>query len=190
MTFNPDIHYRRSIRLRGFDYASAGAYFVTVCAQNRDCLFGTIDAGRVQLNAAGRMVQDVWQALPHRYPGIAIDTHVVMPNHSHGIIILGVGAGPRACPVTRACENQGHPQGGAPAMSLPEVVHRFKSLSTARYRQGVAHQDWLPFPGRLWQRNYHERVIRNETELLAIREYIVTNPLKWDQDKENPDYAK
>jgi len=202
MKYNPDIHHRRSIRLREYDYSIAGAYFVTVCTQGRECLFGDVVAGEMQMNDAGRMVESVWNDLSINYPGVAVDAYVVMPNHFHGIGVLvnePVGAGPRACPDVLGQGHPqggaptkmgiGHPQGGAPTLSLFDVMHRFKSLTTARYRHGVKHADWPPFPGRLWQRNYYERVIRNDEELVAIREYIQCNPANWAQDEEHPDYV-
>lgn len=176
-------HRRRSIRLRGYDYHQPGAYFVTICTQNRECIFGEVVDRQMILNEAGRMVETVWRELPQHYAGIEVEAFVVMPNHVHGIIIL-VGAGAPACP-----DNPGRPQGVAPTMStmsLPDVVHRFKSLTTARYRHGVRQDGWRPFPGRLWQRNYYERVIRGEKELNRVREYIINNPLHWEQDPENP----
>jgi putative transposase len=185
-------HHRRSIRLAAYDYAQAGAYFVTVCAQNRECAFGEVVDAEMVLNEPGRMVATVWRELPHHYPGVEVDTLVVMPNHVHGIIMLvgagpcarpDVGAGPRACPDGVS----GQPRGVAPTMSLPDVVHRFKSLTTARYRRGVLQDRWPPFSGRLWQRNYYEHVIRNEEELDAIRQYVADNPGRWEEDSENPD---
>lgn len=139
--------------------------------------------------------------MPNHYPGIDVDEFVVMPNHIHGIILLVVGATPRGCPefelgrarwpapTNGANRAQGHAQEHVLArdkMSLPDVVHRFKSLTTARYRRGVYRNGWRPFPGRLWQRNYYEHIIRNEDELSLIRRYIRINPLKWEYDCENP----
>ena len=80
----------------------------------------------------------------------------------------------------------GQPQGVAPTLSLPDVVHRLKTLTTKRYSDGVKQHDWPPFPGKLWQRNYYEHIIRNENELNRIREYVVNNPLQWELDRENP----
>jgi len=192
MSYDPTRHHRRSTRLPAYDYGQAGAYFVTICTQNRECAFGEVVDGEIVLNEPGRMVETVWRELPQHYPGVEVDTLVVMPNHVHGIIML-VRAGPRACPDNpgRSWGVSGQPQGVAPtgatgAMSLPDVVHRFKSLTTARYRRGVLQDRWLPFPGRLWQRNYYEHVIRNEEELDAIRQYIADNPLRWAEDRENP----
>ncbi len=196
MKFDPDIHQRHSIRLAEYDYSSAGFYFVTICVQERECLLGEIVDSEVILNDAGRMVAKTWQELPAKYPDIAIDEYVIMSNHFHGIIILQqpdpspVGAGPRACPGFNKSQTIGHPQGGAPTemgqLSLPDVVHRFKSLTTARYRHGVNHHNWPPFSRKLWQRNYYERIIRNENELQQTRQYIHDNPTQWESDDKNP----
>jgi REP element-mobilizing transposase RayT len=189
MTYDPTQHHRRSIRLPAYDYAQAGAYFVTVCTQNRECLLGEVVEGAMVLNEPGRMVETVWRELPQQYPGVEVDTFVVMPNHVHGIIML-VGAGPCACPDNpgRSRQVPGQPRGVAPTatMSLPDVLHRFKSLTTARYRHGVLEDRWPPFPHRLWQRNYYEHVIRNDEELNHIRQYIADNPAHWEEDRDNP----
>ena len=201
--YDPDKHHRRSIRIPGYDYAQPGAFFVTVCTQERECLFGDVIDGRTQLSDAGHMIQSVWDALPQRYPGVDIDAFVVMPNHVHGLIVLTgpipaapVAAGPRACPdPTQPHDFDGQPRstdrqppGVAPTkrMSLPDVVHRFKSLTTARYRHAVYERGWQPFPRRLWQRNYYEHVVRDDRSLQRIREYILNNPARWDMDVENP----
>ncbi len=97
MKYDPHKHHRRSIRLKGYDYSRAGAYFITICTRNRECLFGDIVDGAMVLNAAGRMIDAVWNAIPEYYPCVDIGTFQIMPNHIHGIIII-VGAGPRACP--------------------------------------------------------------------------------------------
>jgi len=148
------------------------------------------------LNEAGQMVQIVWDKIPEHYLGIEKDEFVVMPNHIHGIIII-VGVAPcgrpnngRVHPVLR------QPRGVAPTLSLPDVVHRFKTMTTKRYADGVKQNGWPPFPGRLWQRNYYEHIIRlsasgyaqadNENELDRIQKYIKNNPIKWDVDRENP----
>ena len=138
----------------------------------------------MHLNPAGEMVRAVWDDIPHFYPEVDVDAFAVMPNHIHGIILLGVGAGPRACP-----ENyQRQPRGVAPTFSLPAVVHRFKSFTTARYRKENLGNQILQ--GRLWQRNYYEHVIRDEEELQKIREYIIYNPMKWPTDRDNPEISR
>lgn len=181
---------RRSIRLRGYDYTRLGAYFVTVCTEGRKRLFGTVVNGRMALNDAGRMVQSVWDELPAHYPGVAIDAFVVMPDHIHGVVRLcdPVGAGPRACPVfVGNGDGGGQAQGPAPTpepepkpMSLPDVVHRIKTLTTKRYADGVAQGGWPRFPGKLWQRNYYEIIVRDAAALANIRVYIRDNPAHWD----------
>lgn len=189
MRYDPDRHHRRSIRLKGFDYSSVGAYFVTVCVQGRRGLFGELVDGKMHLSPAGEMVLEVWNQMPEHYPGVGTDAFVGMPNHIHGIIVLGnVGAAPRGRPDPRGRAGVGgQAQGPAPTgLTLPDVVHRFKTLTTSRYVRGVKESGWPPFDKRLWQRNYYERVIRDEDELRAIREYIVHNPLGSDTDEENP----
>jgi putative transposase len=86
-----DTHHRRSVRLQGYDYAQAGAYFVTICTQDRECSLGKVVDGEMALSDAGRMVQSVWEGLPGRFPTVELDQFVVMPNHIHGILVL-VGA--------------------------------------------------------------------------------------------------
>lgn len=194
MAYNPDIHHRHSIRLRGYDYSLSGAYFVTVCAHDRECLFGAIVDSEMRLSEAGQVVRSVWEELPKRFPSIKLDTAVVMPNHFHGIVVLTdtpvVGAGsPRPIsgfPGTEdeAGNNGVEKQGGeTPPLraTLGQIVGYFKYQSTKKINQvrGLAGHP-------LWQRNYYEHVIRNEDDLAAVRQYIADNPMKWEQDRENP----
>jgi REP element-mobilizing transposase RayT len=199
-----DKHHRRSIRLKDFDYSNPGGYFVTICASNRKYLFGKIANSKMQLNKTGKMIKLVWNELPQNYPGVNTDIFVVMPNHIHGIIVLTpVGAGPCACPgggqpqgvvptipSTRASYDNGQPRGVAPTMLLPDVVHRFKSLTATYYRHSLKQQGLRSFPNKLWQRNYYEHVIRNEEKLNLIREYVLNNPLQWLYDRENPEHIQ
>jgi len=192
--YNPDIHHRRSIRLKGYDYSKTGLYFLTICAQDRLCLFGEIQNGEMILNDAGKMIQAVWNEIPIYYNGFDVNGFVVMPNHIHGIIEIKhnstpadiVGAGPCACPQSIGQPRKGQPQGVAPTgerMSLFDIVHRFKTLTTKQYTDGVKQNNWQRFNKKLWQRNYYEHIIRSEKSYLQISEYIQTNPLKWYEDK-------
>lgn len=191
----PDIRGRRSIRLKGWDYSSPGLYFVTLCVQNRECLFGRIEKGYIKLTAAGRMIEKIWLEMPDKYSGVALDEFVVMPNHVHGILDLYVGAGPRACP----CDSmdvidrkaKGRTRGSAPTkkLALPDLIRQFKTMTSKEYSEGVFESDWPEFQKRLWQRNYYERIIRNERELEQTRQYIRDNPAAWPQDEENPERA-
>ena len=190
MAYDPQIHHRHSLRLQNYDYSQAGAYFVTICTQNRECFFGDVVDGVIRLNNAGILIQSVWNEIPLHYPGVDIDEFVIMPNHIHGIIMI-VGAGPCACPdsgerqiLEKDIEKSGQPRGVAPTgLSLPDVVHRFKTMTTKRYIDGVTQNGWIPFTGKLWQRNYWEHVIRNEHDLAEIREYIRDNPARWESDE-------
>jgi len=187
MTFNPDIHRRQSIRLKSHDYSSAGAYYVTVCAQNRECMFGKIVNTEMKLNDAGRMVERWWAELNHKFPTVVTDEYIVMPNHFHGIVVIigypdPVGAALRGRP-----HKSGHPHRGAP--TLPDIVDWFKTMATNDYIRGIKQRRWPPFQKRLWQRNYYERVIRDDAEIHRVREYIAGNPARWLEDEENPDFA-
>ena len=166
MKYDPDKHRRRSIRLRGYDYASAGAYFVTICVQGRLCRFGTVVNGVLTLNDAGRMVQATWEAFRERFPTLTPSAAVAMPNHFHAIVALA-----------------DQPIHGA---QLGDIVGAFKSLTTNAYIFGVRERGWLPFDQRLWQRNYYEHVICDEADLARIRDYIEANPARWDADRLHP----
>jgi putative transposase len=166
---------RQSIRLKGYDYSQPGYYCVTICVSHRDLLFGEIARGKITLNDTGSMITEVWSQIPIYYPGNDIDAFVVMPNHIHGIII-----------VREKGTSRGQSSGGiAPTgLPLPEIVQRFKSLTTKRYAEGMKLTGWQPFIKQLWQRNYYERVIRDDLELNALREYILYNPENWEKDEE------
>lgn len=170
-------HHRRSLRLKNYDYAQAGAYFVTLCTQNRACLFGEIVDGQMRLHPAGREAGQCWLQIPQHFPNVELDEFVVMPNHVHGIVVLGDGGRGTVCRAPTTVERFGRPVSG----SLPTVVRSFKSAVTKRIN--ALHGS----PGvSVWQRNYYEHVIRDEASLQDIREYIVNNPLQWTLDRENP----
>lgn len=184
-----DRHYRRSIRLKGYDYSQAGAYSVTIVAQDRACLFGEVVGGEMWLNDAGGMIARAWETLPNRFPSVQLDTFVVMPNHMHGIIVT-VGATLVVAPSDANEQNKivtaGDRATTRVAPTVGNIIGAFKSLTTVEYVHGVKQSGWMAFRMKLWQRNYHEHVIRNEASLHAIREYIVNNPLQWELDEENP----
>jgi REP-associated tyrosine transposase len=176
MRYDPHKHHRRSIRLRGYDYAASGRYFVTICVQGRRCLFGTIVEGELALNDAGRIVGAVWEALPERFPTIAPDVYVVMPNHFHAVVSI-----------TEALATPEPSEGSLRLLqTLGDIVGVFKSLTTYAYIRGVHEQGWPPFDRRLWQRNYYEHIIRDEAALARIRAYIENNPACWAADQLHP----
>jgi putative transposase len=150
---------RKSLRLPHYDYATPGAYFLTICVADRACLLGSVTDGKVVLSRGGRIVEETWRTLPSHYPHIELDEFVVMPNHMHGLLVIR--------------EDGSHP--------LPELVRAFKSFSAREINKA-------PTGSRrpLWQRGYHEHVVRGEKDLNAIRGYIQNNPLQWEMDEENP----
>ncbi len=179
MAYDPNKHHRRSIRLAGYDYAQVGAYFVTICSQDRACLFGEVVAGDMRLNDAGQMIEKWWLELNHKFPTIETDVYVVMPNHFHGIAITAENVG------ADLCVGPGI-QGAHIGAPLPTVVQWFKTMTTNEYIRGVKKFGWLPFRSYLWQRNYYEHIIRDEISLNCIRQYIIDNPAQWSFDRENP----
>jgi len=177
--YDPARHRRRSIRLRGYDYSQAGAYFVTIVTRNRECLFGEVVEDLMRLNDAGRMVAQCWHELAAHFPHLELDEFVVMPNHVHGIITVGAQF---IAPDDHGAINPGAINPGAmnrAPTGLGEIVRSFKAVATRRIRQAGV----LAFA---WQRNYYEHIIRDEASLNRIREYIANNPLQWALDRENP----
>ncbi|MDO8519330.1 MAG: transposase [Deltaproteobacteria bacterium] len=161
---------RKKLRLKWYDYSQAGGYFVTICARDRACLFGRVIGGKMEMNEAGKNIESVWKRLPERFPQIKLDEFVIMPNHIHGILIIdGVGA-IHELPLPRRRQ-----------MTLPMAMG-FLKMNTSKHIN-----NWRKTPGLpVWQRNYYEHIIRDERDLVKIREYIANNPLKWDEDPENP----
>ena len=155
---NPDplLPHRKNLRLPEFDYSQPGAYYVTIVTQDRKTLFGQVVDGEMVLNDIGKMVKEVIDQIPEHYPGINVELFVVMPNHIHILFHLSdVLADPRVCHRDQA--KSGQPQGVDPTkeqLSLLEIVHRIKSLTTHRYMIGVRDMGWPRFEHRLWQRNY------------------------------------
>jgi len=196
MKYDPQKHHRRSIRLKGYDYRNAGAYFVTICTKNRECV--------LEDPIVNGIVNDVWLALPSWFPSIALDEFVIMPNHTHFVVWNKVRAVPAIDQDAHAIKNRtGASQnrtGASPiptttwvipkpekinaAPALGDIVGAFKSLIFKVYL------DWIEInhPSRrakFWQRNYYEHIVRNDRELNAIRQYIRDNPLNWKSDRDN-----
>jgi len=183
MPYNPTIHHRRSIRLKDYDYSQSGMYFVTICAQNRQCLFGQITNDKIILNEYGQIVQMVWNELSQHYSNVQLGEFIVMPNHAHGIIIITydnvvnnvvapVGAGFKPAPTKP--DNTTMPA----KHGLPEIVRALKTFSARKINELRNSQG-----EKLWQRNYWEHIIRNEKSYQYIANYIVNNPANWEKDK-------
>lgn len=176
--YNPDIYHRRSIRLKGYDYSQQGAYFLTICTYNRECLFGVIADGEMRPNDLGLQVISCWEAIPDHFPHVDLDAFCLMPNHIHGVLVFvppHVGA-THASPLqepTRAC--------GPLRRSLGAIVGAFKSAVTRKIHERQGGEGVT-----IWQTNYYEHIIHDEHDLDMIRDYIALNPARWSEDRNNP----
>jgi putative transposase len=206
--FDPQKHHRRSIRLPGYDYTQARAYFVTIVTHNRENIFGEVVDGEMRLNGFGEIAKREWERLPKQFKHIELGAFIIMPNHVHGIIIIHDNRrgtadlhnqdnpqdphrrgtadfpnqdnpqDPRRAPTTTTTEKFGKPVSG----SIPTIMRSYKSAVALRVNYARP-GDSTP----VWQRNYYERIIRNEREMGAIWRYIQSNPARWADDNENPD---
>jgi REP element-mobilizing transposase RayT len=204
--FNSKIYNRRSIRLKGYDYSKAGFYFITICSQNRKHLFGKIDNDIMILNAAGIMINRLWNEISSDFQNVNLCEYVTMPNHIHGIIQIApttdaVGADSISAhsdsisaqsglqntvydsPNTRA-DMESAPTGNA-KIDIPRIIQSFKRHTTIEYIKMVKQNISPPFEKRIWQRNYWEHIIRNKNEYYRISKYINNNPNLWACDKLN-----
>lgn len=175
---------RRSIRLPSYDYSSLGAYFVTLCAYNRACLFGDLEQDEVELSRYGRIVEEQWLLTPAIRAEVHLDAFVVRPNHLHAVIFIDdvnkrhpdPSVGVRGRAALRLRRRPGTPG---------SLIAGYKASVTRRINELRASPK-----APVWQRNYYEHVIRNEGELLRVQEYIENNPSRWAEDAENPDNLK
>ena len=178
--FDPQRHHRRSIRLKGYDYSQAGAYFVTLVARQREMLFGDVVNEEMIVSEFGKIVSEKWEWLETQYPYIELGAWIVMPNHFHGILVIhehGRG-GSRSAPtgdlqIARPTPTKRKLLGG--------LIGAFKTVSTKhinllRQTEGQV----------VWQRNYYEHIIRDDRETDRIHRYIESNPSMWAEDDENP----
>jgi putative transposase len=193
-SYNPEMHHRRSLRLRDYDYSYVGAYYITICTVDRQGLFGQIilteselfsnvDSSTMILNDFGLVTRQCWEAIPEHFTDVELDAFVIMPNHLHGIVVLSgdpddpVGAR-HASP--SPLSSLADPPDRISRTTIGTIVGSFKSAATKRIN------DLRGTPGEaVWQRNYYERIIRGEKELGSIREYIYYNPMKWASDEDN-----
>jgi len=192
MNYNPDIHHRKSIRLKGYDYSQKGLYFITICTQHRSHIFGKIEKGKMILNEYGEIAAEEWEKSEEIRNEIELCEYIVMPNHFHGIVRINAGANGRS-PVlgiggmrgnfSNRGKKIGEGENSVPKMqarSVSSLVSGYKSVVTKRINQIRS------MPGeKLWQRNYWEHIIRNEDEYFRIANYIKNNPEKWYNDKLN-----
>ena len=191
--YNPNIHHRRSIRLKGYDYAQAGLYFITICCQDRTHRFGHVENREMVLNEFGTVSYNEWAKLPDRFPNFELDVFQIMPNHMHGIIVLNepvgaVGAGFTPAQNMMDAQNNGNTKNDADIRATARVAPTVGDIVGA-YKSMVAngcldiYKSKNETMGKLWQRNYHEHIIRDEKSYDTISNYIINNPAKWADDK-------
>jgi putative transposase len=200
--------HRRSIRLRGYDYTLAGAYFLTICARDRSCIFADVEDGAARLTTVGEVVASCWEAIPGHFPSTELDAYVVMPNHLHGIVVIdtrvraGTGVAMEPDTASRVPPDGHAEQFGKPvAGSVPTIVRSFKSAVTKSINDYPGRAEachaflagrFGPVPpGRIpspWQSRYYEHIIRNDRALDSIRAYITSNPARWTEDSLHPDH--
>ncbi len=188
MKFDPQKHHRRSIRLKGYDYTQSGAYYITIVTYQRQHLFGEVVNGEMRLNELGQIAHDEWFKTAELRPYVKLyeDQSVVMPNHVHGIIWIDNNDGGDTAAIAgarrrRAPANDDIEQFGKPVShSIPTIIRAYKSavtyaINALQNQRGAV----------LWQRNYYEHIIRDEKDLQAKCNYILSNPLNWEDDDEN-----
>ena len=191
MTFDPEKHHRRSIRLRNYDYSQPGAYFVTICTYQKQSWFGEIKNGQIYLNQLGKIVADEWLKTCKIRPNFKLDEWVIMPNHFHGIVIINdysgddQSLGARDAPLDLGARDAPLDLGARDAPlqqkpnSLSSCIAGFKSAVTKRINLLRQNTD-TP----IWQRNYYESILRDEKYLAVVREYIINNPKNWPNDRD------
>lgn len=177
--FDPEKHHRKSIRIPGYDYSRPGAYYITVCTHRREHLFGDVVDGIMRLNEFGRHVQQCWDQIPNHFFHVRLDEFIIMPNHIHGVIWItddygrnGIVGANNYLPLPELHRSELFPMGHGTAKTVGSIIRGFKIGVTMRLHSG---RPATP----VWQRGYHEHVIRNDYSLHRIRRYIRNNPMKW-----------
>ena len=177
-----------SVRLPGYDYSQAGAYFVTICSQDRLCWFGEIKNSQVILSKSGKIINKIWQLIPQYFENSRLDEFIIMPNHLHGIIILNESYRRHAINRVPTTITTNTINGGVTGMynpmlsndSLPKIIRWFKGRCTYEIRKKFPDQFFR------WQPRFYEHVIRDDISLKNIREYIRHNPLNYNGDNYHP----
>lgn len=202
MPYDPNKHNRRSLRLHGYDYTQAGAYFVTICVQDRHGAFGKVIDGIMRPSPIGEVTHRFWQEIPDHFTQVTLDAFVVMPNHVHGIVFIvdddairfivdddAIRGRDTTCRVPTMIDTIGEQTendtnlerfGRPVAGSLSTIIRSYKATVT-RWCRRNGHPEFA------WQSRYHDHIIRNDHALDRIRHYIHENPLRWHLDRNHPD---
>ena len=193
MKFNPEIQRRRSVRLRERDYSAAGKYFLTICTRSRELILGIIENTNIILSPIGIIAERYWKNIPRHFPNVRLDEYCIMPNHIHGILIIedmaDVGVQyeipvnhieplPSSEPL-HSVESHLHSFQHMVPKSIGSIIRAYKTAVTKRCKENG-------FDQFIWQRNFYDRIIRDDGELRRIQEYIRNNPANWEIDDENP----
>jgi putative transposase len=181
MQCDPLLPNRRSVRIEPFDYAQPAAYFITICAHANRNIFGEIVSETMRLNALGKIVEESWRALPSHFSNIRLAAHVFMPNHLHGIVSIQDTV--RRSPQKTGSDVLVYPPGarrfGAGVRSsIPTIVRSFKSAVSKKARAMLRKPLF-----QVWQRGYHEHIIRNQDDFEETCEYIRLNPMRWNRSE-------
>jgi REP element-mobilizing transposase RayT len=171
--------------LADYDYSQNGWYFITICTHDRIEYFGVIKNGEMVLNEFGKIVRQCWLDLPNHYKNCELGVWVIMPNHFHGIITIGVGNGLKPFPTTMASD--GHPDGlklfptasNVNTHGLSEIIRGFKTFSSRRINERVGKKIFN------WQKSFYDRIVRDKNSLERISNYIENNPENWEIDRNN-----
>ena len=170
-----DQYRTETTRLKGWDYASTGHYFVTICEKNRRCVFGSIVDKTVALTPLGTVVMECWKEIPKHFPFVELDTFCIMPNHIHGIIVIKTDGSVETQNLASLHVHGTSNSFGPQSNNLASIVRGFK-IGVTKY----AHENDTLFQ---WQPRFFDRIIRDEQELHAVRNYIRNNPLEWALDE-------
>jgi putative transposase len=169
---------RKSLRLRGHDYSQAGVYFVTIVTRQRELLFGEITTGEMRLNRRGEIAAQCWQEIPEHFPHAELDAFVVMPNHVHGIVVINDEAVEVGARHASPLPQQHRPSHGVKPGSLSAIIGSFKSAVSRLISLELEEAG-------IWQRGFHDHIIRSDKEWQRSRNYIESNPARWNTDQEN-----
>ena len=193
MKYNPNIHHRRSVRLRGYDYAKEGMYFVTICCKEKIHFFGEVKNEKMELNEFGNIAHQLWENLPERWPHIILGAFQIMPNHMHGVLLIQrpttnedtttLNRSNLYAPSSLPDEKPFSKFQWATRPYLGQIIGAYKSMVSTeclKSHKEKTPENWLD---KIWQRSFDERIIRSEEAFEKITNYIIKNPAKWKEDK-------
>ncbi len=173
----------KSMRLDSWDYSLDGAYFITICTKNRECVFGDVKNDEMLLNEIGEIAKTCWEEIPQHFPYVVLDAFVIMPNHVHAVLFIDhdvistpVSVETKDLLSLRGEHNRLLKKLRGTSKTIGSIIRGFK----------IGVTKWVNCNtnvSNIWQTNYYDHIVRNEAELNRIRHYIIDNPLNWEKDK-------